>query len=139
MPRQIQKGDSWFQTQVTELAAVFVALDFEFWDKEAACDLRKEGGVRRTTWFFCLKDVRDELSAQDVYKAWKKAETYCEENPICRIGAAISAVKNLRIMNEGIKKSPALVGYKLGKNTMWVTEDSDKEKKLKASSRAKQL
>ena len=139
MPREIQRGDSWFQTQVTELAAVFVALDFEFWDEEAACDLRKEKGEKRITWFFCLKDVRDDLTAQEVYKAWKKAEAYCEENPMCRIGSAISAVKNLRTMNEGIKNSPALVGYKIGKQVLWVTENSDKEEKLKASSRAKQL
>jgi len=139
MPRQIQKGDSWFQTQVTELAAVLLALDFNFWDEEVACDLRKEGGVKRVTWFFCLEDIRGELSSRDVYKAWKNYEKYCKENPMCRIASAISAVKNLRTMNEGIKKSSALVGYKLGKQTIWVTEDSDKEEKLKASSRAKKL
>ena len=139
MPRQIQRGDSWFQTQLTELAAVFVALDFDFWDPEAACDIRKQQGVRKITWFFNMKNQDESLHAKDVFKAWKKYESYLEENPNCRIGSAIAAVKNLRIMNEGIKKSPTLIGYKLGGKEIWVVEGSEGQDKLKQSSRAKEL
>ena len=39
----IERGDSWFTTKDTELAAILTALDFEFYDPESPADIRLKG------------------------------------------------------------------------------------------------
>ena len=137
MPREIKQGDRWFQTENTGLAAVLVALDFKFWDEEIPCDLREVNGKKKALWVF--EESPNEVSALDVLKAWKNAEKYCEEKPMCPIACAIAAVKNFKIFNKGVKEGAPLVGYELGGNTMWVVKDSDKHKKLQKIPKAKKI
>jgi len=137
MPREIKQGDRWFQTENTGLAAVLVALDFKFWDEEKACDLREVNGKVKATWVF-EESVHD-VEAMEVLKAWKNAEKYCEDNPMCPIGTAVAAVKNLKIFNKGVKEGIPLVGYELGSNKMWVPKGSDKDKKLSQIPKAKRI
>ncbi len=137
MAREIKQGDRWFQTKSTELAAVLVALDFKFWDKDIPCDLREVNGEKNPLWLF--EEAPEGISALQVMKAWKNADKYCEENPNCRVATAIAAVKNVRVFNEGVKNGVPLVGYQLGKNVMWVTKDSPKDKKLQKVPKAKKL
>ena len=137
MPREIKRGDRWFQTENTGLAAVLVALDFKFWDEEKACDLREVNGKVKATWMF--EDTGSKYQAMEVFKAWKNAEKYCEENPMCPIGTAIAAVKNLKIFNKGVKEGIPLVGYEIGPNKMWVAKGSEKDKKLSQIPKAKKI
>jgi len=139
MAKQIKQGDRWFQTRNTELAAILSALDFGFWDDENACDLREIEGDKKVMWMFAPMSKNGDSSAEDVYRAWKNADKYCEENPKCRIGSAVAAVKNLRVFKDGVKNGVPLVGYKLGRHTMWVLKDSEKDKKLQGTSRAKRI
>ena len=137
MPREIKQGDRWFQTENTGLAAVLVALDFKFWDEEKACDLREVNGKVKATWVF-EESVHD-VEAMEVLKAWKNAEKYCEDNPMCPIGTAIAAVKNLKVFNKGVKEGIPLVCYEIGPNKMWVPKGSDKDKKLSQIPKAKRI
>lgn len=137
MPREIKQGDRWFQTEDTGLAAVLIALDFAFWDEEAPCDLREVKGKVKATWLF--NESANDIKAVEVFKAWKNAEKYCEENPKCFIASAVAAVKNFKIFNKGIKEGIPLVGYELGPNQMWVPKGSDKDKKLSQIPKAKKL
>ena len=135
--REIKQGDRWFQTRDTGLAAVLTALDFEFFGTEAPCQIREVKGERIAHW--CYEASAGKLEAGKVLKAWKNADKYCEENPSCPIASAVSAVKNLRVFNEGIKTGTAMVGYKMGKRVIWIAEGSDKENKIIKDGRAKKL
>ena len=137
MPRDLKQGDSYFQTQSTELAAVLSALAFQFWDSENACDIREINGKRVASWVF--ETEANSTSAGEVAKAWKNADKYCDENPSCRIASAIAAVKNVRYFNEGVKNGKPLVGYKLGERVLWVAKGGDKEIKQIKYGRAKKL
>lgn len=137
MPREIKQGDRWFQTDNTGLAAVLVALDFNFWDEDTACDLREVKGKVKATWIF--EDSVHKIEAMDVFKAWKNADKYCDENPMCPIATAIAAAKNVQIFNKGVKEGIPLVGYEIGTNTMWVPKGSEKDKKLSQIPKAKKI
>lgn len=139
MPREIKEGDSWFHTRSTEFASVLSALDFEFYDPELPCEVREIKGNNICVWMYEPNCKHGELTAGDVYKSWKKAEEYCEQNPRCRIAAAIATAKNLRLFNDETKKAVPSVCYEIGDKKIWVKKGSEQEIKLSKSSRANKL
>jgi hypothetical protein len=136
--RQLSRGDTFFTTRETELAAVLAALDFEFFDPESPAEVRYEKGKVVTIWLFESSNKND-IKALDVYKHWKNTEKAVTENPEDPITYAICAVKNLRVFNDSIKKAEPVHGFKLGSHTLWVRESDPKFKKLKSDPRAIKL
>ena len=131
--------DLFFSTQSTELAAILTALDFEFFDKERPADVRVKNGKEVTTWMFDTSCVNGDRQALDIYKAYKNAEKTVEENPTDPISYTIAAVKNLSVFNKAVKEAKPLHGFKIGKHTLWVTEEDSRYKKLTEDPRAKKL
>lgn len=137
--RDLQQGDTFFSTQSTELAAILTALDFEFFDKERPADVRVKNGKEVTTWMFNTSCVNGDRQALDIYKAYKNAEKTVKENPTDPISYTIAAVKNLSVFNKAVKEAKPLHGFKIGKHTLWVTEEDSRYKKLTEDPRAKKL
>ena len=83
--------------------------------------------------------VNGDRQALDIYKAYKNAEKTVEENPTDPISYTIAAVKNLSVFNKAVKEAKPLHGFKIGKHTLWVTEEDSRYKKLTEDPRAKKL
>ena len=137
--RQLEAGDRWFQTQDTELAAVLCALDFEFYDKENPASIREVKGKTQVTWQFEVKDKKGDREAHEVYRAFKNPKKYTQEKPTDPISYTVAAIKNFRLFNESIKTAKPMVGYELGKRTLWCLKDSPQELKLQSDRRAKKV
>ena len=135
----IERGDSWFTTKDTELAAILTALDFEFYDPESPADIRLKDGKTIVTWLFLNESKDGKRSALDVYKSYKNAQKSVEENPNDPVSYAIASVKNLRVFNESIKKAKPLHGFEVGKHSIWVTEDDKRYERMMNDSRCKKL
>lgn len=138
MPKEIKKGDSFFHTRDTGLAAALSALDFDFFDPDISCEVQIIKGKRVYTWVYKSHSKHGD-KAIDVLRAWRDAENYCEENPQSRIATAIATAKNYRLFTKESKKAPAKIGFEVGDATLWVYEGSEQYKKLSKSRRATKL
>tara|TARA_R100000734_G_scaffold19153_1_gene18708 strand:+ start:29105 stop:29521 length:417 start_codon:yes stop_codon:yes gene_type:complete len=135
----IERGDSWFTTKDTELAAILTALDFEFFDPDDPASVRIQDGKLQVTWLFQNESIDGKRSAREVYKAYKNFKKTIEEKPDDPISYAIASVKNFRVFNDSLKKAKPMHGFKVGKHTIWVTEDDKRYERMINDPRCKKL
>jgi hypothetical protein len=133
------QGARWFQTQSTELAAVLTACDFEFYDPDKPAIITERKGVIETLWRFKEKDKTGKRKPRELLRAWKDPIKFCAENPKDPFTYAIAAVKNLRVFNESLKTATPMVGYQLGKYTMWMPKGHKREQEMKANPKAEKI
>lgn len=133
------QGARWFQTQSTELAAVLTACDFEFYDPDNPAIITERKGVIETLWRFKEKDKTGKRKPRELLRAWKDPSKFCAENPKDPFTYAIAAVKNLRVFNESLKSATPMVGYQLGKYTLWMPKGHKREQEMIANPKAEKI
>jgi hypothetical protein len=133
------QGARWFQTPSTELASVLTACDFNFFDPDKPAMITEVKGKLQTLWRFEETDKTGKRKARELHRAWKDPIKFCAENPKDPFTYAIAAVKNLRVFNESLKTATPMVGYQLGKYTMWMPKGHKREQEMKANPKAEKI
>ena len=124
----IQKGDSFFRTNNTELAVALLTLGVKPFKSNPIVKEYKDG---KETVFFNLETHTPDksISCMECLTNWKKGAEYIAANQDEPFAISMATLINRKSFLETIKKKKPIMTYKLGEDgpTVWVTKGTKRQ------------